>query len=324
MKRSLRAFCATVFEFEERALQTRLPLIIPPPPPPTYGVGFGVFWSNSSTVFTQEVSQQSSVATVILSHNTTTGTGEPPLLQVQVTTDPSSPYVGVNVGAVNQTVTFAPGQLFAELTVPIIAGAPNPGEVDVNLTVTPIDPSPSQDLSVLVPVDTLRILASDASIPPAIVATDRTPQGIELMFNKPMNPVQASNVHNYEVGETSTTSSDNDPVGATLFWFLSPDAPLGGSTTSSSTMRVPLRSASYDPADSTVTLIPRRRLTYRGAISVTQGHPARAAGGPNAGTGAAHGLVDPEGNPIDQTTTPGKFRLYVPKGYTPNLGYWEA
>ena len=209
MKRSPRAFCATVFELEERALQAKLTLTVPPPPPSTSnGVGFGVYWSNSSNVFTQEVSQQSSVATVILSHNTLTGDGEPPLLQVQVTTDPSSPYVGVNIGAVNQTVTFAPGQLFAVLTVPIIAGAPNPGEVDVNLTMTPIDPSPSQDLNISVPVDTLRILASDASIPPAIVATDGTPQGIKLIFNKPMDPVQASNVKNYVVYSQTVQGSD--------------------------------------------------------------------------------------------------------------------
>ncbi len=80
MKRSLRAFCATVFELEERALQTRFTVIVPPPPPPTYGVGFGVYWSSSSSsnVFTQEVSQQSSVATVILSRNTLTPDGPPP------------------------------------------------------------------------------------------------------------------------------------------------------------------------------------------------------------------------------------------------------
>ncbi len=108
MKRSLRAICATVLELEERALQAKLTLTIPAPPPSTYGMGFSVYWSNSSNVFTQEVSQQSSVATVILSRNTLTPDGRAPRLQVRVTTDPSSPYVGVNVGAANQTVTFWP------------------------------------------------------------------------------------------------------------------------------------------------------------------------------------------------------------------------
>ncbi len=313
MKRSPRAFCPTVFELEERALQAKLTLtpLPPPPPPSTYVVGFGVYLSNSSNVFTQEVSQQSSAATVILSRNWVSGGTDYPLMQVQVTTDPSSPYVGVNVGAVNQTVTFARGQLFAELTVPIIAGAPNPGEVDVNLTMTPIDPSPSQGLNVVVPVDTLRILASDASIPPAIVATDGTPQGIKLIFNKPMDSVQASNVKNYVVySQTVQGSSFGSPAISSL-----------------ETTPVPLKSAEYNAATNTVTLIPRRRLTSfpsLGGINVTQRHPARAAGGPNAGTRAAHGLVDLEGQPIDQTTTPGRFRLNVNKGYYPNLGYWEA
>ena len=195
-----------------------------------------------------------------------------------------------------------------ELTVPIIAGAPNPGEVDVNLTVTPIDPCPSQDLNIVVPVDTLRILASDASIPPAIVATDGTPQGIKLIVNKPMDPAQASNVKNYVVYSQTVQGSD---FGSPAMSWLE-------------TTPVPLKSAEYDTATNTVTLIPRRRLTPFGGINVTQGHPAHAAGGPNAGTGAAHGLVDIEGQPIDQTTTPGKFRLSVSKGYYPNLGYWEA
>ena len=191
MKRSLRAFSATVFKLEERAL---LATLTPPPAPPTStteNVGF--------SAVTQEVSQQSSVATVILSRGIATGSGSNylPFLQVQVTTDSSSPYVGVNVGAVNQTVTFAPNQIDAMLTVPIVAGAPNPGEVDVNLTVTPVDPSP--DLNVSAPVDMLRILASDASIPPTIVATVGTPDGIEVIFNKPMDPAQASKVKNYAV-----------------------------------------------------------------------------------------------------------------------------
>jgi hypothetical protein len=206
----------------------------------------------------------------------------------------------VNVGAVNQTVTFAPNQTSAMLTVPIIAGAPNPGEVDVNLTITPVDPSP--DLNVSVPVDTLRILASDASIPPTIVATVGTPHGIEVIFNKPMDPVQASNVKNYAV------SSEGVILGSS--WF--------GDTFGFVKTHVRLKSAQYNAATNTVTLIPRRPLTYGGDINLTQGHPAHAAGG----KAAARGLVDLEGHPINQTTTPGKFSVAVYKGYgTPSFNF---
>ena len=82
------------------------------------------------------VGQQDGVATVVLTRSDNMGK-----LQVQVTTDPSSPGVGVNVGAVDQTVTFANGQIAAAVTVPILSGAPNPGEVDVNLNITSVDGS---------------------------------------------------------------------------------------------------------------------------------------------------------------------------------------
>ena len=86
----------------------------------------------------QVVGQQDGEATVWLTRSDNRGR-----VQVQVKTDPSSPAVGVNVGAVDQTVTFANGQSGAAVTIPILSGAPNPGEVDVNLTITPIDRSPN-------------------------------------------------------------------------------------------------------------------------------------------------------------------------------------
>jgi hypothetical protein len=135
------------------------------------------------------VGQQDGVATVTL-ERTGSISGR---VQVQVTTDPSSPAVGVNVGAVHQTVPFANGRLEALATVPILSGAPNPGEVDVNLDITPLNDLPR--ISTSGPLE-LRILASDATLPPKIVSTQGTPQGIVLTFNKPMNPVAASDVQN--------------------------------------------------------------------------------------------------------------------------------
>lgn len=309
MKRPSRAFFATVSELEGRALQATL---APPSadPPPTH-VGFGVTpWTPQ--VFPQVVSQQSTAATVILSRSTRPE--ESPLLHVRVTTDPRSPYVGVNVGAVDQTVTFAPGQLFAALTVPIIPGAPNPGEVDVNLTMTPIDPPPDLDISV--PVLTLKILGPDRSVAPTIVATNGTPQGIELVFNTSMDPVQASNVKNYAVMSSWYESDSN------LFsWSW-------GSLGKRVARSVPLRSAVYHADTNTVTLIPRRRLNYPGpygqlshSLIVTQGRRAHTARGPNAGMGAARGLVDLAGRPIQQSFSPprplGEFRVSVVGAFRP-------
>ena len=109
-----------------------------------------------------------------------------------MTTDPSSPAVGVNLPAVNQTVTipggwrYKDGQNLASVTIPTNAGAPNPGEVDVNLTITPIDP-PTGVTVQGGPLE-LRILAPDATTPPRIIGVAGTPDGIQLMFSKPMNP----------------------------------------------------------------------------------------------------------------------------------------
>jgi hypothetical protein len=297
MKRTRRAVCATVFALEERALQATLAPGLPPVPQ-TDTVSFMALGTSQSNEATQQVSQQSGAATVILGRSSSVGA-----LQVQVTTDPTSPYVGVNVGAVNQTVTFANGQDGAALTVPIIAGAPNPGEVDVNLTITPVNPTPG--LSVGWPLE-LRVLASDASVPPTIVAANGTPQAIELIFSQPMDPVQASNVKNYAV-YTDVVRNHG------IYNPLALLAPLA-STTVTPTL-VPLKSAQYNAATNTVTLIPRRHVSYSPPPIVTEGNPAHAAGRANAAAGAAHGLVDLRGDPINPNTTPGKFRLVVGEGY---------
>ena len=193
---------------------------------------------------------------------------------------------------------------------------PNPGEVDVNLTITPIDPPAG--VTVDGPLE-LRIMAPDSTTPPRIIGVAGTPQGIELFFSKPMNPVQASNVRNYTVRETGTTISDNDDfLDATPLGWLSPDAPLGGTTTRHTARSVPLSSANYDPTDFTVTLIPKRGLTYsdNGSIVVTPGTPAKTSARLRDSSCPAHGLTDVEGNAINQGGKPGKFSLLVYSGYT--------
>ena len=50
----------------------------------------------------------------------------------------------------------------------------------------------------LSPLD-LKIVASDPTLPPKVVSSFATKQGIVLSFNKPMDPVGASDVNNYSV-----------------------------------------------------------------------------------------------------------------------------
>jgi hypothetical protein len=228
--------------------------------------------------------------------------------------------VGLNLPPLNQTVTFDPGQSVAALTVPLNANAPNPGEVDVNLTATPI--GPSTNIAVNGPVE-LRILAPAATTPPRIIGVAVTnDDGIELVFSKPMNPVQASNVHNYALSYSTTNTTDKGGFLEHTLGFLSPDAPLFGVSTSKFTKSVPLRSATYDPADFTVTLILKHRPTYPGemsAIVVTQGPQAKTSAPHRHGSNPAQALTDLEGNAIDQNGRPGKFRIPVNSGNTPVL-----
>jgi hypothetical protein len=260
----------------------------------------------SQTTPTQVVGQQDGVATVVLTRNDNRRR-----LQVQVTTDPSSPAVGVNVGAVDQTVTFAKGQIAAALTVPILSGAPNPGEVDVNLTISSV--AGSRQIVATPPLE-LRIVASDATVPPRIVSTQGKAHGIVLTFSKPMNPAEASNVNNYAVS-WNTIHLKYDSLGR--FAIFMPGAWSNGTTTSSGSVR--LKSAQYDPATNSVTLIlPKRNLTYSSVtgITVTQGHPAKTSGQPGQQSNLGQGLTDLEGNPIGGELTPGKFSVGVFKGFS--------
>jgi len=239
----------------------------------------------ASPLPTQVVWQQASEATVILTRTKGVGT-----LHVQVTSDPSSPAVGVNMSPVDQTVTFARGVTSTSFSFPIVSGAPNPGEADVNLTITPIGRAPNVIVSG--PLE-LRIMETDAPVPPGIPSAKATRQGIVVTFSKSMNPVQASNVNNYTVTVTKTQENVSD-------WFP-PLTPLSGSIHSSSES-LRLQSAQYDPASNSVTLVPQGPFNPNFNFSTTI-------------TLVGQGLTDLEGNPIDDFPyAPGKFSVSVIPG----------
>jgi hypothetical protein len=320
MDRPLRAFQPAAVPLEGRILLAHVHKL--PPAETTqatqYDGSVEFLGAPNSAGITQQVVQQGSEVTVWLQ-----GNADGPV-QVIVATDPSSPAVGVNLPAVNQTVTFGAnnpthfthGQY--SVTVPTIAGAPNPGEVDVNLTITPIDPPPG--FTVSGPLE-LRILAPDAKTPPRIIGAAGTPDGIELTFSKPMNSVQASNMHNYTVWATYHKPSNPflgfmDTLINIPAWLIFPEGGVSPPPGPLATQKVPLRTAGYDPATNSVTLVPKRRLTYGAMITVTQGPSAKTSAPLRHGSNPAQGLTDLEGNPINQHGKPGEFRIQVGSGYT--------
>jgi hypothetical protein len=162
---------------------------------------------------------------------------------------------------------------------------------------------------------TTKLSQSDATIPPKIVSVQGAPQAIVLTFSKPMDPDGASNVNNYLVRATRTSMKRNPFLGLIdnptqlLHWGRSISISY-----STSTHTVPLQAAEYDPATNSVTLVPKRKLTYSADIIVTQGHQLKASGRPGHQSNPGPGLTDLEGNPINGDTTPGKFGVSVRRG----------
>jgi hypothetical protein len=239
---------------------------------------------SGSPLQAEVVGQQDGSVTVFLARTRAKGT-----LTVHVTTDPASPAVGVNVGAVDQTLTFTRGQSSVAVTVPILAGALNPGEVDVNLNVTPLTPhvqsrGPLQ----------FQILANTTT-PPRILSLQGKPEGIVVRFSKAMDPAGATNLNNYQV-QWSTVHHKHKDIGPLAILKPGPWGP--DSSTSLGTVK--FQSAQYDPATDSVTLIPMQHLNYSTAkFSVWGGelidHSDQSNTGPR--------LTDLQGNPI--ATRPG-------------------
>jgi hypothetical protein len=238
----------------------------------------------------QVVAQQAGEATVTLTRPDTTG-----VLQVRVKTDAASPFVGVNVGAVDQTVTFADGQGRASVPVPILSGGPNPGVVDVRLSADPINPptpAPKDPSTSVMPLATLdlKVVASEPTLPPRIVSEFGTNQGIVLSFNKPMNPVGASNLNNYSVRLVISQA-----LKVTV-------------------KSVRFQSAQYDAATQTVTLIPKQQ-DLNIASTPFQVHASMTRVRPRHPLIVAQGLTDLQGNLINVDTTPGKVELVGKKAF---------
>lgn len=285
MRHPTRAFKAEICELEGRLLMASAP----PPSPVRFVASTELGTVLPSSI--QIVTQQAGSATVTLSRTDTAGP-----LQLEVTTSQLS---GMNVGAVDQTVTFAPGQSLATVSVPIIAGAPNPGVVDASVVVKAVNATDSPPGNVLLlPLD-LRIVASDPTLPPQVVSSFTTKQGIVLSFNKPMDPVGASNVKNYSMSLVYPKQTGG---------FFGINTKTKFVETS-----VRFKSAQYDPATQTVTLITQHPLhdAFGYTLNWSQEKRARSSVRTAHASNVAPGLTDLQGNPINADTTPGKVAYRV-------------
>jgi hypothetical protein len=266
-------------------------------PTGSYGPGFPGLASPI-----QVVTQQAGQATVTLTRWDIAGS-----LQVQVVTMPSR-FVGVNVGAVNQTVTFADGQDQASLTVPILSGAPNPGHVDVSLSVSYTDPSMQQHDLAGPPLD-LKIVASDPSRPPKVGSIVGASQGGLLTFNTPLDPAWASDVNNYKVSWEMFRY-----VGG-LWGGL-----LGTGHHEPEVQSVRIQSAQYDSATNSVLLIPRQQR-FVGLFGGIAGGPyyAKTSIRPGHRLRTAQGHTGQQGSESNIHMTPAKVEIHLIENRSPPL-----
>ena len=301
MCRTSRASRAEPFELEGRLLLSVAHSKPPTGPPYVEFVGNVQSYPGSPT---ELVGQQDGQANVTLRRSSVAGR-----LQVLVTT-PSYFGLGVNAAPVDQTVTFADGQRYASLSIPLIAGAPNPGEVDILVTIAPLSPSPqgSNVLRVFPPL-TLKILSNDPNASPQVVyeGTSSATQTIQLVFNKPMDPVQAANPNNYAVTEVNRNSGGGR--GGILASFG-----LHSHATTTTKYTTPL-SAHYDAATDSVTLILKKERVQviQGRTSVSLVNPTKALAAIAKASVAtqSQGLDDLQGNPINTSTKPGKIGILI-------------
>jgi hypothetical protein len=307
MPRSLRKFQPATSELEGRQLLTA-----GPGSHRSLARGDTVSFSGPAASGTPAlVLQQDGTATVFLALNETQNryrNAAP--VQVLVETDPSSPAVGVNVGAVHQVVTVHKYVPNDPVIIPILPDAPNPGEVDVTLTITPINPRPN--LKVGPPLH-LKVLASEDMLPPTIESTQVTRTGVLVKFSKPMDPAGASNVNNFAVKTQGPWSGGGGMAGG-YDDLLNPVFLVGSLFDKESSPPTPtylrLKSAQYDPETQTVTLVPQRKIKPRGSLfSVTLRQPNGPGG---RGSGSNHGplLTDLSGRRVGGLSRSGS----VPSG----------
>jgi hypothetical protein len=212
---------------------------------------------------------------------------------------------------VDETVTFQPGQTALTVSVPIVPNAANPGIVRVEMTATPLVSggfAETGEFAILSGPDQLPLAINNAQI----VQEGSGASGIALTFNEPMVQASVENLQNYRITPApraavtmSHTSRSSEPVSSHGSAPSTP--PLGGLVAGASLAAdfaasalgyrwhlkspnpppIPLQSATYDAATSTVVLVTKKPLnparSYQVAIDSGMGTPRRREHNPGNG-----------------------------------------
>lgn len=217
-----------------------------------------VFRTPQATLFSQRAQE----ADVTLAIRSPQAIRRP--LNVRVTTADQSALANVHYRPLDEVITFQPGQTTRVVAIPIIPGAPNPGELTLGVNAT-IQEEDAPTVSTQVTLADIPDRSEPQIIDADLVVVDRSVKGIQITFNEPMNARTLEKVANYTVWDFSKKPSVGDWVGSIL---------SGGKNDAFAPVPVRLRAAVYDADARSVLLVPRRRLSPAGQYDVTSGFRA--------------------------------------------------
>jgi hypothetical protein len=199
---------------------------------------------------------------------------------------------------VNESITFPVGVAVETVQIPVNSGASNPGSVPIDLSATWTSDNaqfPTGSASSVV-----YLVTGPSALPPTpagmigaqLIVRGKTASGIAITFSKSMAPATVDNIHNYVVSQAG------GKLGLNNFW--QPNA-------YASTLPVPLKSAQYNPATNTVTLIPKKPLSSSTVYTIQNATPT-----------AKHTLTDSNGNPaLGNFSSPAGVFYFTLKGTKP-------
>ena len=233
-------------------------------------------------------SQQSDSVEVTVTRRDRRGTA-----QAEVTTDvggvaTGTATPGVQYQPIDQTVTFRPGQSTQTVSIPVIVGAPNPGQVTLGVSVKGQKAGSTWQSGTLTLAE-----QSDVTRPKvvsgALVTIKGAVQGVRLAFNEPMDPAEVQNPANYAVVGKTSNGGLSGMLGGLGTALSSPS--LGNSQATSKTGPISLKVVAYDPATQTAFLVFSKTLKTNVQIQISGKYL-----GPR---GSQAPPVDTQGNPLE-------------------------
>lgn len=194
---------------------------------------------------------------------------------------------GVDYEPVNTTVTFAPGQTTATVSIPILS-APGTGTKTLHMSLAQSTDVPRGAAAYL------SIMHGPDFTPPTVKSTNLMTNhgritGFQITFSKPMNVAEATNVSNYVIADPQIIQHSH------------------GKKATNGT-GIPLASASYDSSTNTVTLVPQGRVRKAAYYEIESTQLAQAINATNTGSANIASLslmspiTDTSGNALDSNS----------------------